>query len=195
MTSPDFQKRRLSFVSFQGKQVFGEQFKSGKQAAIQNAAKLLLSDQLNDDGTINENNTAYINESELWSYIFYLYYHNRDRIQEFKIMSNEKGNASAENFYDVVSSVIENTGLKIHYNIRFLTKNELIKFIKIVIGRHKDDINNPVIDHYNAMLQTDINQYFKNMKVVVRTGRENARIVRDQEDIKNSDIILRIGYD
>uniref|UniRef100_A0A6C0BEM5 Uncharacterized protein n=1 Tax=viral metagenome TaxID=1070528 RepID=A0A6C0BEM5_9ZZZZ len=192
--SADFQKHRLSFTSFQGKQIFGENFKSGKQVAVNNAAKLLLSDHLNDDGTINEKNTVYLLESELWSYIFYLYYNNRDTIQEFQMMSNEKGNASAENFYDVVTSVIENTGLKVHYNIKVLTKNELIKFIKIIINKYRDKINNPVMDHFNAMIKSDIDQYFKNLQVVVRTGRDNVRISRDPYEVEKSDVIIKIGY-
>lgn len=192
--SADFQKHRLSFASFQGKQIFGDNFKTGKQVALKNAVKMLLSDRLNEDGTINEKNTLYLFKSELWSYILYLYNNNRYTIHEFQMMSNEKGNASAENFYDVVTSVIENTRLKIHYNIRVLTKNELIKFIKIIVNKYRDKINNPVIDHYNAMIKSDIEQYFKNLQVIVRTGRDNVGISMDPSEIEKSDVIIKIGY-
>lgn len=193
MKNKAFEKHRLSFTSQQGKMIFGEHFKSGKQAAIQAAAKLLLSDQLNQDGTINENNISYLSDHDVWSYIYYLYSFNNEHINEFIKMKDEEGQASAELFYDVVRSRVDNSGLKTYYNIRKLNVPELIKFVKIVVQRYKKDLVNPVIDHYNIMLQANLNSAFKNINVVVRTGDENARIVTNPKNVAKSDIVIKIG--
>lgn len=191
--SANFVKQRVSFSTHQGKEMFGEHFKSGQQAATQAAAKLLLTDALNTDGTININNIAYLHDYDLWSYIFYLYCYNNEHINEFIQMKGENGKASAELMYDVVRSRVENTGLKTHYDLKKMSVPDLIKFVKVIVDKHGTELVNPVVDHYNMLLQANFEEAFKNIDVVVRTGKENAKIVTNSKDVQNSDIVIKIG--
>lgn len=198
MSVANFEKHRLSFASRLGKIIFGVHFKTGKKASIQTAAKLLLSDQLNEDGTIDQNKLAYLEDSDLWSYIYYLYSFNNETIPEFMRMKGEDGQASAERFYDVVRSSIENTGLKIQYSIEKIATGDLITFIERIIKKYTDHprtpLKNPIVQHYNKMLEGHYENYLKNLNVVVRTGRDNARVFTNPKNVAESDIILSIGF-
>lgn len=193
MSVSNFEKHRLSFTSHQGKIIFGTHFKSGKKAAIQSAAKMLLSDQLTKKGTIDRNKLTYMEDYDLWSYIYYLYSFNNEHIAEFVQMKGEDGQASAEKFYDVVKSSIEHTGLRTQYLIEKLSVIDLVNFIDRVVYKYGDRLKNPVVDHYNQMLAGSYIDFFKNIDIVVRTGRDNARVVRDPRNVANSDIIITIG--
>lgn len=184
-------KRRLTF-----KDLFGNEFKSGKKAAIDNAAQLLISDHLNLDGTIDSTKITDLTESILWSYIYYLYIYNHNEIPEFTSMKSEDGNASAERFYDVVRSRVDGTILRYHNDLRKLTLIELVKFINIVIKKYGLKLKNPVIEHYNNMLINDIQKYMQHLKVNIRTGeRYQPVIVTDPVSVKSSDIIIDIKFD
>ena len=189
-----FKKHRLSFSSHQGKLIFGQHFKTGKNNAIQSATKLLLSDQLNEDGTINEASLTFIPDADIWSYIYYLYAFNNEDIHDFQQMKGEDGQASAEKFYDVVRSRVDNSYLKVQNDIQKLSTPDLIKFIKIVITKYRGQIKNPVVDHYNIMLQQKIGNAFtqsvNNVNVVVRTGQKNSRVVTNAKNVAQSDIVI-----
>lgn len=191
-------KHRLSFNSNKGKSIFGKNFKSGKVFAMQNTAKLLMSNILEKNGAIKKNKISYLEESDLWSYIAYLYYFNKEHVTEFKHMKGNDGRASAERFYDVVRSVSGKTSLTTHKSVEKISINDLHYFINHIISRRAKTLVNPVVEHYNnAILRNDIdtlkNDFIKNMDIVVRTGMKDARIVTDPDEIQNSDIVISIG--
>jgi hypothetical protein len=185
-----FEKHRLSFSSPKGKTIFGEHFKSGKQAAIQTAAKMLLSDQLNSDGTINASKAFELTTADLWSYIYYVYVFNKETIPEFESMRGDDGLASAERFYDVVKSILDNTGLRPQYDIKKIDKDDLIKFVDKIVKREGDKLLNPVVVHYNGMVGT----LLEKAKLVVKTGNvgNNVKIVTNPDNVAKSDIIIKL---
>lgn len=184
------EKKEIAFSSHDGKRVFGQHFKSGYNEAVKVTAQLLLEDKLNTDGTINYNSITGLELSHIWSYIYYLYYLNRGSIIEFKQMTGDDGLASAERFYDVVMSVIKETGFKYFANKTSpIPLMDLIKFVSNIVQKYGSQLINPVIQHYNNMVDT----YLKELDVVVRTGREDMVLVKNPSNVQNSDIIIKIS--
>lgn len=184
------EKKEIAFSSYDGKRVFGQHFKSGYSEAVKVSAQLLLEDKLNTDGTINENTITGLQLSHVWSYIYYLYYLNRGDIIEFKQMTGDDGLASAERFYDIVMSVIKGNGFRYFENKKSpIALMDLIKFVSKIVQKYGDKLVNPVIQHYNKMVET----YLKELDVVVRTGREDMVLVKNASNVQNSDIIIKIS--
>lgn len=193
MSAKSFEKHRLSFTSHQGKMVFGKNFKSGRKAAVQTASRLLLSDHLMMDGSIDKSHISYLEDADLWSYIYYLYAFNNEHIPEFTQMKGDDGLASAERFYDVVKSMVERSALRIQYRIERLSIGDLILFIDKIVAKHSERLVNPVVDHYNEMLLKTHSDSVRNIDVVVRTGREAATVVSEPQQVKDSDIVISFG--
>lgn len=184
-------KHRTSFANHA---IFGPNFKSGQRAAEIVTADLLLKNKLNIDGTINENLIVDIQESELWSYIYYLYSYNNSKINEFmRMKGDDEKKASAEHFYDVVRSVVENTGYKTQYAVTKLNNHDLIMFIKKMISKYGSDLYNPVVLRFQEFIDHYYAQFINELDVVVRTGSNGVKIVRDEDKAASSDIVIKIG--
>jgi hypothetical protein len=189
MTKFKLEKKELAFKSHDGKRVFGNKFQSGFKAATEVTAKLLLTDQLNPDGTINTNNIGYLSDSDIWSYIYYLYHYNKAEIIEFRQMSGEDGLASAERFYDVVKSVVKGQGFKYFDDKTIpIPVLDLIKFVSKIVEKYGGRLVNPVIRHFNNM----VTAYMNDMDVIIRTGKEEVMVERNASKLIDSDIVIKI---
>lgn len=189
MTKLKLEKKEIAFTSHDGKRVFGNKFKSGYKAATEVTAKLLLTDQLNPNGTINADKIGYLTESDVWSYIFYLYHFNKGDLIEFKQMTGEDGLASAERFYDVVKSVAKGDGFRYFEDKTVpIPLLDLIKFVSKMVERYGDRLTNPVMHHYNNF----VSAYMQGMDVVVRTGDPNVTIEKNASKAGKSDIVISI---
>lgn len=141
-----FKKKAL--VAFDNKEIFGN-FTSGYDNAFAVVARLMILRRMNLDGTIRlkEGETPEVlNIADLWSYIYYLFYHNHDTIKDFETMKGEndhKGNlrASAENFYKVVADKLGVTYGK--DNLPKFSQEELLYFITLMIQEHDGVLKNP----------------------------------------------------
>lgn len=184
-------KQRLTFHS--GKTIFGEKYKSGIKQCLYVTSKLILEEHINIDGYIDIKYT--IDEYELWSYIYYLYYYNHDIIDEFKQMDNIIGNQlntgkiNAENMYYVVRSVVEKSRLRTNWNIEKIPLTKLIYFVKHIIDKYGDKIRIPILELYRSHLNDN---RLDSANIKVRTGDKNARINTDPNTIRNSDIVISI---
>jgi hypothetical protein len=135
--------------------------------------------------------------SYLWSYIYYLYYINRNEISEFKFMTDDvTQHASAHLFYHVVRSVVSNSPeLVIFDDVTPLDKLQLATFILKILTKYKDRVKIPILMTFQDMLRREQPpQLFSPSKteVVLRTGKEQMAEVetKDMAKILESDIRL-----
>lgn len=191
MKRSPFEKKRISFASHE---IFGPNFKSGQRAAEIVTADLLLKNRLNMDGTVNEAMIVDIQESDLWSYIFYLYSYNNSTINEFKqMMDEDEKKASAEHFYDVVRSVVENTGFRTQYKIVKLNNHDLILFVKKMVAKYGSELYNPVVLRFQDFIDYYYERILDELDIVVRTGDNTVKVITDQDKASRSDIVIKIG--
>lgn len=91
-----------SSINFQNQQIFGKGFRSGMKDIDCILMRLLSSDVLNLDGTldVHELKQSKTEKKQVWQYAYYLWFHNKDTIDRFKAMSDDKvpSRASAKNF-------------------------------------------------------------------------------------------------
>jgi hypothetical protein len=120
-------------IKFKNQRVFGRLFDPFIDSAISFVGKMYISGKIEPNGKVNDTKKLLL--GDLWSYVYYLYYYNRDK-DPFKSMKTLTGNhASARNFYKIVHKITKTSVGKINEKI-------LIKFINIVITEYK--INNPI---------------------------------------------------
>lgn len=190
MKNKAFQKKK---ISFQSKTVFGYNFKNSIDQCFCVTSKMLFSGKINHDGTIDPAQADAYKKSELWSYIYYLYYYNNVDVQEFAAMKYED-KADAVAFYNVVMAVAKSYASNISTSalpaspIDSLT---LIHFINNIIVVNGEDLVNPIFDYLKVITEKKVLDNFKGVKFVMGDKIQNAQVLRGQA-AKNADIKVGI---
>jgi hypothetical protein len=183
-----FIKKKLAFSD---KKVFGYNFRTSIEYCFTKTAKMLFAGKVNYDGTIDETKSDTFTLTELWAYIYYLYYYNNSDLDEFKAMkSKDTGKADAINFYNVVASV--STGQPVDIRLgSHLTLNSklLISFINKIILTYNDDLVNPMFDYLKVLSQKHIITKLSGIKLV--TGQTNGEFEVVQ-NTKNANIKIEL---
>lgn len=185
-----FEKQKLQFSN---KSVFGYAFKNNIDDCFCKTSKMLFAGKINPDGTIDESRADTFKKSELWSYIYYMYYYNSDDVDEFKAMRKKRtGQANAVLFYDVVKTVVDRQTVDINSAagdlVKPLNTMYLIKFINNVIADNDDKMLNPVIDYLKMLLSKKALLNLKGIKLVTGNQSGKFQIV----DEKNANIKVGI---
>jgi hypothetical protein len=174
-----------SKLSFKNELIFGKKFKPTADKAFCVVAKMLFFGRINVDGSINLDQAGFLKKGDIWSYIYYLYVYNNTTVEEFVMMRNEKGKASALNMYTVVKDTVGIT-FPSGEEIQPFDINALIHFINVIVRK---DIQNPVVDYLKKIMGNDravdaINRFN------VETGSSKVVAVTDPKD---ADIKIRFG--
>jgi hypothetical protein len=193
-------KRSFSLSFRKSPQIFGNGVAfSGLSRATSNTMNMMVAGIIDtEDGTIRESalfrphmEAFYL--QYLWSYIYYLYYINRDELSVFRYMTDEETKkASAVNFYHVVRSFINDfKEVIIFKDFTPLNKLQLATFILKVVRKYKDRLKNPVLEEFREVIRRETPQN-NNMAFTIRTGEETVPEVNtdDYQKILNSDIRL-----
>lgn len=184
-------------LAFHNANVFGTGFLSGSRVSIAVTKGMCLDGWIDlNDGSIRESMLIVSHSKNshlkfLWSYIYYLYYMNREEISVFRLMIDDiTKQASAHRFYHVVRSVINDFDQVIIFKDETpLDKFQLATFILKIVTKYKDKIKNPVLDKFR---ETNQEQRYPRTEIVLRTGEEQKADLEtdDVEKILSSDIIL-----
>lgn len=127
-------------LTFKKKDIFGSKFIPSIKNALQYTILLLTREIIKIDshiakpGTLDFTKGINLSKTELWSYIYYLYYYNKNTNRIFISMKNKKANASL-----FVKNVLE------YVNASKLDKITLVTFINKIINNYK--LINPLIDN------------------------------------------------
>lgn len=190
-------------LAFHNANVFGTGFLSGSRVSIAVTKGMCLDGWIDlNDGSIRESMLIVSHSKNshlkfLWSYIYYLYYMNREEISVFRLMTDEvTKQASAHRFYHVVRSFINDFDQVIIFKDETpLDKFKLATFILKIVTKYKDKIKNPVLDKFRETYQEQNRLQMSppsDVEVVLRTGEEQMAEVetKDNEKILKSDIRL-----
>lgn len=182
-----FEKKKIAFNM---KEIFGVRFKADNDYAYNVMTKILFNNKAEMNGKIEASQILKFTKAELWAYIYYLYYYNNNKIEEFKQMQL-KGKASAELFYNVVgSNTVHN--IKITANTKRgefppYTPNTLVEFINLIIDKYGNALSNPIFDYFQ-ILMTEKKSQLKG--VVLNIGNTDLfEITTDPKKIKEEGII------
>jgi len=185
-----FVKKKIAFAD---KKIFGYNFKPNIDYCFCKTSKMLFAGKVNYDGTIDETKSDTFSKSELWSYIYYLYYYNNSDVDEFIAMkSNNK--ADAIKFYNIIASVSTGQTVDISINpIGILTTKLLITFINRILTNYSDDeIVNPMFDYLKILSQKHILTKLSGIKLV--TGKESGEFeVVQGNAINNANIKISLN--
>jgi hypothetical protein len=162
-----FVKQKLSFKN---KSIFGLTFKNTIDDCFFKVAKMLFSGKINIDGTISIERVDSFGKSELWAYIYYLYYYNNSDVDMFISMKDDKNKASAILFYNV----IKNANVQSE-NTPTITSLLLIQFINYVLETDKSDIVNPIFDYLRVLLDRKITTNMKGFELITGTGANSNK--------------------
>lgn len=180
-------------LSFKNKTVFESDFQPNVDRAFCIVSKMLFNNRINVDGSINVEQAAMLRKYELWSYIYYLYYHNNSIIDEFQEMQEpSSGKASAVRFYKVVRETVQNPLLE-KDSFQPLDPNTLIYFINILVHKYGQDMMNPVVVYLQQLL-TNKEAIAKLKTITLVTGRpeKNVEIISDPEKIASTNVKIRV---
>jgi len=173
-------------ISFSNTQIFGETFRTGLTSCSNVVSKMLVDEKINVSGGIDEDKISTITLTEIWSYIYYLWVFNKEIINVFKSMQDERGNAKAELFYSSVWSVIKDDRF---YNVRNADKtvirlntDGLVYFVNKMVTENYRTIKNPIAIHLRKLIKNNMPQV-STVKVI--TGRPN---VNGSAFLRNSSI-------
>lgn len=139
----------LKSLTFHDKNIF-DTFYSNISKIDYVVLKLFLDDYINIDGSLKIDNVEKIDKKTLWTYIYYLWQHNKE-IHIFKDMSNEQNsNASAFLFLSNVIKVLKDKNYKSSENYPYdsgmlIEKDDLSMFIMILF-KEVPNINLPIIE-------------------------------------------------
>ena len=189
-------------VSFRNASVFGKGFLSGPKATTAVTKEMCINGWIDlSDGSIQEIESflPHLEEnwiSYLWSYIYYLYYMNRDEISEFRFMTDDvTKHASARNFYHVVRSVLNDFDqVVIFKDVTPLDKLQLATFILKILTKYKDRVKIPILATTRKLVRQLQMSSPSDIEVVLRTGEEQMAEAetKDTKKILESDVILTV---
>lgn len=185
-----FDKKKISFRT---KTVFGYNFKNSIDQCFCVTSKMLFSGKINHDGTIDPAQSDAFKKSELWSYIYYLYYYNNVDIEEFIAMKKED-KADAVAFYNVILAVAKTYASNISKSslpAPPIDSLSLINFINKIIVVNGEDLVNPIFDYLKVITERKVMDNFKGIKFIMGDKTQNAQVLRGQA-AKNADIKVGI---
>jgi hypothetical protein len=193
-----YTKKRLAFSN---QAVFEKKFSSGIDACYCVVSKMMFENLMNVDGTISHENAGSLRKSDLWSYIYYLFYYNNSSVEEFVAMKDKKnGKASAIRFYEVVKAVVKNQFVE-EEEITPLDVNTLIYFVNIMIERYEGNMSNPIVSFVQQLVHKAKGEQIgaiKKLSIVTGDGVVNSRSessitnTRKISDIETSDIRIDV---
>lgn len=207
-----YKKKALRFGD---KNVFGTKFSPSVNKSLEKLSTILVMNKAYPTGMLVKD--AIFETSDLWNYVYYLFYYNNIDIDYFAAMKDPvTGKASAELFYNVVKNVgtafesleriqgekAYDTIIRLEdltYDVRKqspqkqmvtpLSNKTLISFIHYVVVRYGDDLVNPLFDYVKVLSQkTSTIAKMKGIKIVTGLDKDSVNIVFDEEGIKNADI-------
>ena len=180
-------------ISFSNKNIFGYNFKTNIEYCFCKTSKMLFSGKINHDGTIDEMRSDAFTKTELWSYIYYLYYYNNSDIDEFIAMKTEN-KADAMKFYNVVATVSTGNTVDINKNtIGILTPKLLITFInRIIVNYPDDDIVNPIFDYLKILSKKQILTKLSGIKLMTGKTQGEFEVVQGNA-VNNANIKISLN--
>ena len=138
-------------LNFKNQIVFGKTFIAQIESAQCKVSGLLFNGKLSEDGTFNIKNMAGITVDDVWSYIYYLYFYNKNNNDIFMNMKSqgEREKASAIKMYNAVYNELELNSRPYSH----LEPHVLATFTNNILKRYGEEINNPVIDFLGYAIQ------------------------------------------
>lgn len=171
-----FVKARLSFAN---DAVFEKDFKPTIDNAFCVVSRLMWLQRINVDGTIDMDQATLLKKYEIWSYIYYLYYHNHSTLDIFaKMKSEDNGKASALLFYKAVAEKVNNQFIEESLAKNKLVPfdvNTLIYFVNLIVQEYGEDLTNPVIQYLQRIVK-DPDTIEKIRKFSLVTGRPPGNV-------------------
>jgi len=186
-----FEKKK---VAFKNKQIFGN-FKNNINACFCKVTKMMLSEKINVDGTINITKAADMALEELWSYVYYLYFYNKDHLSVFKSMIDpDTGKATAIRFYE---SVIAFTNIRNSQTSATPAKpfNSVLlsEFINKVLAEYNIKVINPVFDYLHRIMERKIT--FSGLTLRTGDNKGNVSLLTKADNVKNADIKITLNHE
>ncbi len=205
------QSNNTNHITFKTETIFGKSFKPSLGFAITSVGSLLNDDQLKLDGQLSLELITKITKSEVWGYIYYLWYYNHDKINVFISMTDNKNKASAENFSSVMKSYIMNYNVIKQTNVNnsgvFFTKERLINAVNHIL-KDNPNIHIPILEQlYKRLANATIQNSVKSNNANVNTNKpeitlgtieiktNGSDIQTDLDKINKSNIKLHLGVD
>lgn len=180
-------------IAFNDKIVFEyPKFRPNIEHSFCVVSRMMYENRINIDGTIDMEKVGYLRKYHLWSYIYYLYYYNNTSVEEFASMKSVKnGRASAENFYAVVKDTVDNVFVKGDTIVPF-DVNTLVYFINVIVQRYKGNIQNPIVDYLQMLLEKKEELVrLSSVSIVTNKNTGPVKIVSDNSDA-NADVLVRL---
>lgn len=180
-----YEKAKLAFSNTL---IFGYHFQTSINSAFDIVSRMLFSNKINMDGSIDMKQNASVSRKELWAYIYYLFYYNSVDIPEFVAMKDAKGKANAIGFYTVVKKVVDG---RVADTIQPITIDGLIFFINSIVHKYGDNLVNPVFDYLRVLVRKEV--ISRVMAIHVSTGDTGAilELVTNADKIKDADIKVK----
>lgn len=186
-----------SELTFKTTAVFEKNFTPAIDAAFCVVSRMMFFNRIDVDGTIKEADMSKLRVSELWSYIYYLFYYNSSSVEEFVRMKERgqglnRGKASALLFYRSVQQEVSNQFVKDDEIVPF-DVNTLAFFVNKVVLKYKGLLRNPVVDFLQQIINNkDAVERIRRFSLM--TGREpgNVVVVTDPEKVKEADILVEV---
>jgi len=185
-----FKKTKLAFSN---KMIFDSDFRASIDRAFCVVSKMLFNGRINVDGSIDVEKAGLLRKYEVWSYIYYLYYHNHGIIEEFAAMKNvENGKVSAYQMYEEVRKVVNSPYIPLGSMLPF-DINGLIYFVNFMVHKYRMDLMNPVVNYLQGLL-SNRDAVAKLQQFTLVTGRppNDVEVVTDPEKIADADIKIRV---
>jgi hypothetical protein len=187
----------LKKVNFASKAVFGDNFSPGNQKSVAILGSILDNNLLKTDGTIAIEDIPKWKKSEIWSYIYYLWYHNRTKIEVFKTMTHlhgKKEQASAKTFINGLYAIMDRGTEKNSTLSSIFTKERLIYTTNRIVRDNKT-ISIPILQNiYKKLLNATNAAIPNNIKAQVkingnRNNNTNNTKKRQVSNIQKSSIV------
>jgi len=162
-----FVKQKLAFNN---KTIFGLNFKNSIEDSFCKTSKMFFTGKINLDGRIYEQQPDAFKKSELWAYIYYLYYYNNSDVDIFRRMKSQNNQANAILFYNTV----KNTNIE-EETVPQITTLQLIQFINMVLDQ--EDIINPMFDYLHVLLDRKVIPNLSGFELKTGKNSNNFEIV------------------
>lgn len=210
-------------VTFNTSSVFGKGFVPNRKVIVACVRNMLNTGFIKLDGHISNENLNKIRKSQLWSYIYYLWWYNKDKIDLFDKMSNykqKKTKASSKMFCIQIHEVMKSNNITISSTLMNTFKKENISFcINNIIVQYKN-ISIPILEKlYKRLLnatnsefdtlsnrqQVELQTLFEEFKkqptlqvrfndVQMKTNEIYNVDMVEKSNSKNADVKVQIGF-
>lgn len=174
-------------ISFSKQSIFGTSFNPSLKSMNCDVGFLVNNGFIEPTGSISIESVKKINKSQIWNYIFYLWYHNRNNIMLFKEMSTSQGTrttASPSMFAKHIYDLFDKTSGDIKKPMMAIfTKQRLVNAIIKVVQENKS-IKIPFLKHlYSKLIDTDIPM----KPIEIQSKQPNVKINLDQVKLITND--------